>query len=174
MYDINTDIEGWKYAEKMYDKETKEEDGSQKLRRAANPRKDKLQSEEDKINDILINIIPMKEHGREDVKKAKEIKLKSWNKYEAYEEREYEDQTVLDSTWIVDEKEDGRSKARLCAKGCQEDIDPRSDSLTAATDSMKMFLTMTTNEGFEMESLDVISGLFTRISIGTTRNCSSI
>ena len=62
---------------------------------------------------------------------------------------------MLDSTWIVGEKEDGRIKARLCVKGCQEEVDPRSDSPTAAKDSMKMFLTITANERFKMKSLDV-------------------
>ena len=77
--------------------------------------------------------------------------------YGAYKEVEYKDQTVLDSKWIVHEKEDGRIKARLCVKGCQEALDPRSDSPTAAKDSMKMFLTITANEGFSMKSLDVTS-----------------
>ena len=36
-------------------------------------------------------------------------------------------------------------------------MDPRSDSPTAAKDSMKMFLTITANERFEMKSLDVTS-----------------
>ena len=36
-------------------------------------------------------------------------------------------------------------------------MDPRSDSLTAAKDSMKVFLTITANERFEMKSLDVTS-----------------
>ena len=42
-------------------------------------------------------------------------------------------------------------------KGCQEDIDPRADSPTASKDSMKIFLTIAANEGYEIRSLDVTS-----------------
>ena len=162
-YDVNTDLESWKYAEIGFAKGTKQAEDDTGIR------KEKVQFEEDEVNNTFITLIPMREHGREDVKKAKEIELESWDKYEAYEEVEYEDQTVLDSKWIVGEKEDGHIKARLCVKGCQEDRDPRSDSPTAAKDSMKMFLTITANERFEMKSLDVTS----RITIGTKCVCSS-
>ena len=57
---------------------------------------------------------------------------------------------------MVQEK-NGKVKARFVVKGCQEKLDPRSDSLTASRDSFKLFLALAANEDFHLKSLDVTS-----------------
>ena len=109
--------------------------------------------EEDEINGVFITIMSENEHGREDIKEDKEMELKDWNRYDAYEEMEQEDKNVLDSTWVIKKKEGGRIKTTPCVKECQEDLDPSADSPTADRDSMKMILTITENKGFEMKNL---------------------
>ena len=103
VYDMNTDLESWKYTEIVFDKEAKEADGDKEVRKDKLPtgvwslRNKNLQSEDDEVNNTFITMIPMREHGREDIKKTKENELESWDKNEACREVEYKGQTVLDS-----------------------------------------------------------------------------
>ena len=76
--------------------------------------------------------------------------------YDAYEEVDSNDHHILGSRWVVQEK-NGKVKARFVVKGCQEKIDPRSDSPTASRDSFKLFLALAANEKFHLKSLDVTS-----------------
>ena len=76
--------------------------------------------------------------------------------YHTYDEVDIDEHHVLGSRWVVQEK-NGKVKARFVVKGCQEKLDPRSDSPTASKDSFKMFLSIAANEGFELKSLDVTS-----------------
>ena len=48
-------------------------------------------------------------------------------------------------------------KARLCVRGFEEDIYPRSDSHTANGEAMKLFLAISANNSFNLKSLDVTS-----------------
>ena len=48
-------------------------------------------------------------------------------------------------------------KARLCVRGFQENIVPRSDSPTAAKNMLKLSLAIAANEGWRLENLDVTS-----------------
>ena len=88
--------------------------------------------------------------------KAKEEELQKWEKYEAYESVDFENQPTISCKWVVTEK-GGRVKARLCVRGFEEERPPQSDSPTASQESYKLFLSIAANEDFKLKSLDVNS-----------------
>ena len=108
------------------------------------------------VKEVFVTNIPTKYHNDEEVIEAKEKELDKWKKYGAYEEVDLEDQFVLGSRWVVQEKGDN-VKARFVVKGCHERGNPRSDSPTASKDSLKLFLSIAANEDFTIKSLDVTS-----------------
>ena len=92
---------------------------------------------------------------KEQSKKDKETKLKSWDKHDAEDGVEQKDQTMLDSTRIAGEKEDGHIKVKLCIKECQEDMDTGPDLLIIVKDAEKIFMTNAANEKFEKKNSDI-------------------
>ena len=46
-------------------------------------------------------------------------------------------------------------KARLVARGFQEDLKPQSDSPTASRDSFKLMVALAANDGFRLSSVDI-------------------
>ena len=100
--------------------------------------------------------IPSKYHNDKEIIEAKWKEIKKWKKYSAFEEVDYIGQPLLGSRWVVNEKE-GVPKARFVVKGFHEQEYPRSDSPTAAKDSLKLFLSIAANEDFKLKSMDVTS-----------------
>ena len=85
-----------------------------------------------------------------------------WLGYEAYEVVPDNGQEYLTMRWVINQKEqaDGQKteyKARMCVRGFQENIVPRSDSPTAAKNMLKASLAVAANEGWRLENLDVTS-----------------
>ena len=168
-FDFVKDIFCWKYCTVDFEKDTKEPgDTSNVITEVLHTgvwflkHKD-LENIEENVDtkEVFVTNIPAKYHDHKDVIEAKEKELDKWDKYEAYEEVDLEDQFVLGSRWVVQEKGDG-VKARFVVKGCHERGSPRSDSPTASKDSLKLFLSITANEGFKMKSLDVTSAFLQR------------
>ena len=76
--------------------------------------------------------------------------------------KEDESQNVISTKWVVAEKDDSKTgkkkvKARLCVRGFEEEIYPKSDSPTTSNHSFKLFLSVAANEGFQIRALDVTS-----------------
>ena len=140
MYD---EVGSWRYAETVSDEKIKGEDEDKKTRRADNPKKGKPQSEEKEDNVTITMVTRRTERGEKDVKKGTKINPKSLDNYEVHEETEYKNQTMLNSMWMVDEKEEGRIEARVLTKRNQEDIETEPDLLTAAKNSIRYVLTYT-------------------------------
>ena len=89
LYDLNTEIESWEYEGALGTKKTKEKMRKQKVRFEDDEINDSsmMQLEEgDEINDTFITLIPESEHEREDIKETKQVELKCWDRYDAYEE----------------------------------------------------------------------------------------
>ena len=108
--------------------------------------------------------IPEKYHDDPEIIKAKHDELAKWDKYDAFEEIDYDGQHVLGSRWVVNDR-NGKFKARFVVKGCQEKTDPRSDSPTASKDSFKLLLSIAANERFQLKSLDVTSAFLQGYSL---------
>jgi hypothetical protein len=78
-------------------------------------------------------------------------------KFEAYTEvDETEATNPISTRWVITEKGE-TEKDRLCVRGFEEEIYPRSDSPTASGEAMKLFLAISANSNFKLKSLDVTS-----------------
>ena len=104
--------------------------------------------------------IPTNQHNKPEVIAAKETELKNLQDYETYEEVQDTGQDRITSRWVVTMKEahDGQKtkcKARLVARGFQEEEPPLSDSPTVLRESNKLFTAVAANEGFKVLSIDI-------------------
>ena len=167
-FDFVKDVVCWKYCGVNFDKESKDDADTSRvvteiLYAGVSLLKNKdnlanVEANDDLIetNTVFVTMIPEKYHNDPDIIKAKEDELDKWEQYDAFEEVEFNNQHVLGSRWVVQDK-NGKCKARFVVKGCQERTDPRSDSPTASKDSFKLFLTIAANENFKLKCLDVTS-----------------
>ena len=97
------------------------------------------------------------EDNSEKVREAKEKELENFDKYKAFEEVQDDGQEVLGTRFVLTEKPDGRIKARFVTKGFQEEFSPPSDSPTSSRETVKIFLAIAANEGWQVECSDVSS-----------------
>ena len=109
---------------------------------------------------IYVVEVPKKEHGTPEVVEAKEKEIRNLKDFDTFEEVEDEGQKTVGSRWVVTKKEnhDGQKtacKARIVAKGFHEEEKPQADSPTAMRESVKPFLAIAANEGFELEAVDI-------------------
>ena len=89
--------------------------------------------------------LPVSKHGTPEVKQAKQTEVENLMDYDVFEEVKDEGQETIGSRWVVTEKEkhDGQklqTKARLVARGFQEEDKEQSDSPTAQRESLRLFL----------------------------------
>ena len=104
--------------------------------------------------------IPKSHQNVPEIHDAKELELNNWFKFGAIKEVEDHDQRQITGRWVVTKKQshDGMKstyKARWCMRGFQEEERPRSDSPTAAKESIKLLLTIAANENWSLTNLDV-------------------
>ena len=106
---------------------------------------------------MLTEILPRSEHNSDEALKAKlaEIeKLDSFYSYEVVEKRPGD--KVLGHTWVVVRK-DGKVRARLTAKGFQEEVAIRSDSPTVGKSTFRLILTVAVAEKWKVKTVDITS-----------------
>ena len=104
--------------------------------------------------------LPVREHWRPEVLEAKTKELENLKLYETYEIVEDVDQERISMRWVITtkEKHDGQKtacKARLVARGFQEAEKPPSDSPTTSRDSVKIFMAVSANKGFQLRAIDI-------------------
>ena len=167
--DFNKDVTSWKVVKNVNIVEepiedTKDEEASKEndhlgiffLVNKKDIDQDTFENDDD-VNASFPVLIPTKYHDHPDIVKAKEAELEKWKKYEAYVEVDENDATnPITTRWVITDKGE-TEKARLCVRGFEEDIYPRSDSPTASGEAMKLFLAISANKSFNLKSLDVTS-----------------
>ena len=104
--------------------------------------------------------LPVHQHNKPEVQEAKKVELKNLKDYDTFEEVVDCGQERITSRWVVTVKEahDGQKtkyKARLVARGFQEETPPQSDSPTVLRESNKLFTAVAANEGFVIVSVDI-------------------
>ena len=88
--------------------------------------------------------------------KVKEDEITNWIENEVFSEVEDTGQSVITTRWVFSEKPDGSKKARLVARGFQEDqSDLILESPTSSRESQRFALILMASYGFEIRSLDV-------------------
>ena len=111
------------------------------------------------VTNYVVEILVHQQNTTE-VKNAKEIELKNLEDYDTFEEVADSGQDRITSRWVVTKKEahDGQKtkcKARLVARGFQEEEPPLSDSPTVLRESNKLFTAVAANENFNVVSIDI-------------------
>ena len=103
--------------------------------------------------------IPLQRHDEPEVRVAKEEELASWKKFQVYEELEDCGQQTISTRWVVTEKSvDGKrviTKARLVARGFEEQKSVQADSPTVSKETMKVFLALASTLSWKCHSIDV-------------------
>ena len=92
------------------------------------------------------------------VERAKLIELANWKSFNVYEEIPNEVQSTMSTRWVLTEKmNDGQKiiKARLVARGFEENSEESADSPTANKESLRVFLAMTSTMGWEAKTIDI-------------------
>ena len=112
--------------------------------------------------EILATLVQSKDYGHPDIQDAMADELKKWRSYGAYEEVLDEEQTRINTRWVVNRKDihDGLKvdvKARLCLRGFQELEKPRSDSPTVDRTSTRLLYAVAANENWPVVAIDVTS-----------------
>lgn len=110
-------------------------------------------------NTIMFNKIPNKEMAMK-VEKAKREEIENFRKFEVYEEVPFrgglEKEKTVSSRWIINEKKDGRVKARIVARGFEEpEGNLSTDAPTVDKTSIRTFLTIVAMNEWDAGSLDV-------------------
>ena len=104
--------------------------------------------------------LPVSQHNKPEVRLAKETEIKNLVDYGTFEEVDDTGQERITSRWVITVKEahDGQKikfKARLVARGFQEEMPPQSDSPTVLRESNKLFTAVAANFDFEIASVDI-------------------
>ena len=111
-------------------------------------------------NTVFVVELPVKYHKIPEVIEAKDKEYKNLTDYDTFEEVKDNGQQRISSRWVITKKEkhDGQKtdyKARLVARGFQEECKPQADSPTVMKESVKVFLAVAANEKFNLQSIDI-------------------
>ena len=109
-------------------------------------------------NEVLFTeIIPRSEFKTKeciDAKKAEIEKIDNFNSFEVVNKQD--DWTILGHTWVLVRK-NGKVRARLTAKGFQEEIIVRSDSPTVGKSTFRTMLTIAVSNNWDIKTTDITS-----------------
>ena len=89
---------------------------------------------------------------------AKQVELQNWKDMEVYEEIKDQGQKVISTRWVITEKIcEGQkgAKARLVARGFEDEDQVPSDSPTAAKSTLRTVPAIAANEGWIIETIDI-------------------
>ena len=113
---------------------------------------------ESHVNEIhFTEIIPRNEHKSSECLEAKRMEIEKLNTYGSYEVVNTPKETnILGHTWVMVRK-NGGVRARLTAKGFQEDVIVRSDSPTIGKSTFRVMLAITVMKGWIIKTTDISS-----------------
>ena len=118
----------------------------------------------DRVNDwhrqepeeINLVLVPSERHDDNDCLKAKEAELKKLEHFGSYEEVEDEGQFKISTRWVLWLKED-EIRARLTARGYEEQNDMPRKSPTISKQTFRTFLAISSSLGYEIKTTDIKS-----------------
>ena len=109
--------------------------------------------ESEEVNMVLI---PMEEQQSEECRKAKLVELKKLEDFQSFKVVEDKGQFRISCRWVLWKKEE-ETRARLVARGFEEDTEVPSDSPTVDKANLRVILTVAASEGWIIETSDVKS-----------------
>lgn len=113
-----------------------------------------------KINPEEVHIIqiPRSRHGENEVVMAKKKEIENWQKFQVYEEVDDKGQNCITTTWVITEKRiDGQMgiKARLVARGFEDQEVVQTDSPTAAKSTLRILICIAGKYSWHVKSTDI-------------------
>ena len=109
--------------------------------------------ENEEVNMVLI---PREEHQSEECRKAKLVELKKLEDFQSFKIVEDKGQFRISCRWVLWKKEE-ETRARLVARGFEEESDVPSDSPTVDKANLRVILAVAAAEGWTIETSDVKS-----------------
>ena len=110
-------------------------------------------ADEEEVNIVMI---PRARHGEVECIQAKQVELEKLKNFQTYEEVDDLGQNWVSTTWVLWQKGD-EVRARLVARGYEEEGDVRKDSPTTGKSTMRLFLTITASKGWIVKATDIKS-----------------
>ena len=115
------------------------------------------------VEAFSVEVVRQEEYGSLEVQDAMKSEIDKYKAFGAYEEVDDYGQHRIPIRWVITRNTgDGKNqpiKARLCIRGDLErnKASIRSDSPTAAKETLKIALMIAANEGFGIKSIDIKS-----------------
>ena len=106
--------------------------------------------------EAFLVLIPKKNQNTTECHAAKLEELKKLKDFGTYEEVPLLDQDYITSTWVVAQKGSG-IKARLVARGFEDDTDQRTDSPTMSKAAFRVLLTIAASKQWAIQMTDIKS-----------------
>ena len=124
-------------------------------------RKVRLENEDEEIvllvaESVLAVMVPKEQRDSPECMTAKMEELSKLQAFNTYNIVEDEGQDRITTTWVLTEK-GSEKRARLTARGFQEDGEFPTDSPTVQKHSMKLILSIATTEGWDISTTDITS-----------------
>lgn len=113
-----------------------------------------------KLNDVGTTVysvvIPKSEQNSSECLIAKKEELEKLIKFQTYDVVEDQGQHAISTRWVMTTKE-GKPRARLVARGFEDDSVVQSDSPTVGKSSMRLFLVLAASQGWTVSTTDIAS-----------------
>ena len=126
-----------------------------------NDRRVRLEDEDEEIAllvtaDVFAVLVPKEQRDSPECMTAKMEELSKLQAFDTYKVVEDEGQDRITTTWVLTEK-GTEKRARLTARGFQEDGEFPTDSPTVQKHSMKLILAIASTEGWNISTTDITS-----------------
>ena len=120
--------------------------------------------EQKKENQVYIVTIPRSRHGDEDCVAAKEVELEKLRSFDVFEEVPFAGQQCISTRWVLWMK--GQEvRARLVARGFEEDLRAGTDSPTVSKSTVRLVLAIAVGKGWTIKSMDIKSAFLQGMSL---------
>jgi hypothetical protein len=106
--------------------------------------------------EILVTMISPEKKKSPECLTAKLAELEKLKEFQTYEEIPNEGQEAISTTWVLTEKPEG-IKARLTARGFEEESNVRSDSPTVQSTSMRFLFAVAATKEWKVNTIDIKS-----------------
>lgn len=107
-------------------------------------------------HDVFAVHVPSSQQSDEEIIQAKHEELKKLQSFDVYEEIDYHDQSCISTRWVVVRK-GNVVKARLVARGFQENEEMRVDSPTVGKSVSRICLTIAASNSWKIKTVDIKS-----------------
>ncbi len=105
---------------------------------------------------VNVVVIPRSRHCEEQCMEAKKIELNKLKEFNTYEEVEDTGQNRISTRWVLCEKSNN-VRARLVARGFEEETSDRCDSPTVAKCTLRVFLALAVSKSWQVKTTDIKS-----------------